>query len=361
MIKDRFKFSLIVLVLFLMGFKPEEHSAVTLKSAVLKVVAQPADVEAENMLIYQRSVGGWPKAVNSIPVDYKKILSSEAKAIIKADSLHDDATIDNNATSREINYLVKAYGKTKDQRFLSAVEKGIGYLFKAQYENGGWPQYYPDHHLYRGQITYNDNAMINVLNIMQDIAEGRNGYNLVAPANQPKAVKSVEKGVQCILKTQIFVNGKLTAWCAQYDEKTLKPAKARAFELISISGSESVGIVQFLMRLKNPSVQVKQAIDAAVIWFDTVKITGYNFVLKEDASLPNGKDKVLVKDPSLCIWARFYDVKTNQPFFTGRDSKPKKNVEEIEVERRVGYAWYGTWPAKILNKEYPEWLKKNGG
>ncbi len=321
--------------------------------------AQTIDPIAENMLVYQRSIGGWPKAVNMIPVNYEKTLSEQEKLTIKADSLHDDSTIDNKATSREIIYLVKAYGTTQNKRYLDAAEKGIGYLFKAQYANGGWPQYYPEHNLYRGQVTYNDNAMINVLDILQDIVEGANGFNVVAASDKPKAVAAVAKGVDCILKTQVVVDGQLTVWCAQYDEKTLKPAKARAFELISLSGSESVGITEFLMRIKNPSPEIQRAVKSAVAWFEKSKIVGYNFVFVDDPAQPKGKDRVFVKDPASTIWARFYDVKTNEPFFTGRDSMPKKTIAEVEVERRTGYAWYGTWPEKLLSKKYPAWLKSN--
>ncbi|MCD0488728.1 pectate lyase [Pedobacter sp. MC2016-14] len=320
---------------------------------------QAADPVAENMLAYQRSYGGWPKAVDGKKVDYTKTLSDAQRIAIKADSLHEDATIDNKATSREIVYLVKAYESSKDKRFLDAVKKGVDYLFKAQYANGGWPQYYPEHNLYRGEITYNDDAMINVLNILQDIVEGANGFDVLGDTYKSKAAESVSRGVGCILKTQVIVNGKLTVWCAQYNEKTLKPAKARAFELISLSGSESVGITEFLMRLKNPSPEVVKAVKAAVVWFEKSKITGYNFVFVDDPKQPEGKDRVFIKDPASTIWARFYDIDTNEPFFTGRDSKPKKTIAEVEVERRVGYAWYGTWPAKILDKKYPKWLKLN--
>jgi len=320
--------------------------------------AQAVDTTAEKMLVYQRSYGGWPKAVNMVAIDYKKPLSPQQRQIIKADSSKEDATIDNKATSREIVYLVKAYGETSNKKYLDAAERGLAYLFKAQYANGGWPQYYPEHNLYRGEITYNDDAMINVLNIMQDIVEGINGFDKVNPSIQSKASIAVKNGVDCILKTQVVVNDTLTVWCAQYDENTLKPARARAFELISLSGSESVGITEFLMRIKNPSVEIRRAVKSAVAWFEKSKIVGYNFVFVNDPAQPKGKDRLLVKDPSSTIWARFYDIKTNEPFFVGRDSQPKKTIAEVEVERRVGYAWYGTWPSKVL-KKYPAWLKLN--
>ena len=328
--------------------------------SIVRSNAQKIDSIAENMLVYQRTIGGWPKAVDMVPVKYEKRLTAAERAVIKADSLHEDATFDNNATSRELIYLVKAYGLTHNRHYLEAVERGLNYVIKAQYANGGWPQYYPEHNLYRGEITFNDNAMINVLNILQDVAEGKNGFNLVDPSFKPRAAESVRRGVDCILKTQVKVNGKLTVWCAQYDEKTLQPAKARAFELISLSGSESVGITEFLIRQDKPTEAIKTAIRSAVAWFEASKIVGYDFIFIEDPKQPKGRDRVLVKDPRSTIWARFYDIQTNTPFFTGRDSEPKKTIAEVEVERRTGYAWYGTWPAKLLEKKYPEWLKSKG-
>ena len=53
---------------------------------------------------------------------------------------------------------------------------------------------------------------------------------------------------------------------------------ARKFELASLSGSESVTIVRFLMRQQNPSKEIIAAVNAAVEWFNKVKIVGYNWV-----------------------------------------------------------------------------------
>ncbi|MCB0708042.1 MAG: pectate lyase, partial [Chitinophagaceae bacterium] len=74
----------------------------------------------------------------------------------------------------------------------------------------------------------------------------------------------------------------------------------------------------------------------------------------------SGKDNVLVPDSNSVIWARFYDIDTNEPFFTGRDSERHKTIAEVENERRIGYAWYGTWPAKLIEKDYPRWKLKWG-
>lgn len=317
------------------------------------------DSVANNMLLYQRNIGGWPKHIGNKKIDYTKHLSPAEKAAIIDDAGMNDATIDNNATSKEIRYLLKAYKKTADRKYLLSAEKGIRYLLVMQNSNGGWPQFYPDSSSYRSEITFNDNAMINAMNVLWDVANGTNDFDVVDPSLKAPSREAIKNGIECILKTQIRVNGKLTVWCAQYDEKTLQPAKARSYELVSLSASESVGIVEFLMKIKHPSAAIKEAVNSAVQWFEASKITGYKFEFVEDASQPDGKDRALVPDKNATIWARFYDIETNKPFFSGRDGIKKGSIAEIEKERRTGYAWYGTWANNLLTKDYPKWLKKN--
>ncbi|RZK33375.1 MAG: hypothetical protein EOO57_13325 [Hymenobacter sp.] len=60
------------------------------------------DSTAEKMLAFQRSIGGWPKAVNDVKVDYRRPLSETDLKAARRDAGREDATIDNNATTREI-------------------------------------------------------------------------------------------------------------------------------------------------------------------------------------------------------------------------------------------------------------------
>jgi PelA/Pel-15E family pectate lyase len=195
---------------------------------------------------------------------------------------------------------------------------------------------------------------------MKYASESTNDFDTIDKKLISQAKIALEKGINCILKTQIIQHGVLTAWCAQHDRISLKPAKARAFELPSISGNESIGICSFLMSIDKPSKEVKTAIKAAAAYFEVVKITGFAIQDIKDAAQPSGKDRIIVAEPNAIIWARFYDLETNKPFFTGRNSVPKANLADIENERRVGYAFYGTWPAKFLSTDYPAWLKKWG-
>ena len=326
------------------------------------IVYQSVDAQdhvADNMLMFQRNYGGWPKHLGNDKIDYNKTYSVVEKAAIGDDVGTNDATIDNDATTKEIKYLVKAFKLTGNKKYLNAAEKGIRYLLKAQYENGGWPQFYPDTSLYRTEITYNDNAMTNVMNVLYDVANKLNDMEVVDASFIEPSKKAVEKGIECILKTQIKVNNKLTVWCAQYDCKTFQPAKARSYELPSLSGEESVDIVLFLMRLPHPSIEIKNSITNAVEWFKKAKITGIDWKTVKDSTATKGFDRIVVKDEQGELWARFYEIETNEPFFCGRDGIKKKTVAEIEYERRTGYGWYGKWPKELIEKKYPEWLAKN--
>ncbi|MBP8067126.1 MAG: pectate lyase [Pedobacter sp.] len=317
-------------------------------------ISPKTDTLADKMLVYQLSNGAWPKQLeDKSVVKYEASLDEALLKKIKA-TTYMHATIDNAATSREINALVKAYKETNNKKYLEAAEKGIEYLLKAQYANGGWPQYYPDNSGYRAEITFNDNAIVNVLNIMLDIATQSNNFDVVNKSFIPKAEASYKQGLDCILKTQIYQDGKLSIWAAQYDHNTLKAAKARSFEPASLSTSESAGILKFLMRLKNPSTEVKIAITSAIDWFEKTKIVGYRF-----DKLPDVNDKGLIKDEASVIWARFYDFDTNTPIFGDRDNSIKNNVAAISFERRNGYGWYGIWPRNLIAKDFPKWRKAN--
>lgn len=223
---------------------------------------------AETVLLYQQPTGGWPKNINFFQTPDNKEKALEIKNDVNA------STIDNGATTTEIIYLSRLYNATHDETYKEAAIRGLDYLFEAQYENGGWPQFYPRPKGYYVQITYNDNAMINVMNLLRDVSNGKSPFTYLPESTRQKAQKAIDKGVECILKTQVKQHGKLTVWCAQHDRKTFAPVKARAYELPSLSGAESANIVIYLMQLPNLSAEVIQSIESAVQWFKDSEIKG---------------------------------------------------------------------------------------
>jgi PelA/Pel-15E family pectate lyase len=306
---------------------------------------------AENLLLFQREIGGWQKNT-----EMAEPLSPAKKAEVIDLKEQNDSTIDNGSTTTQMVYLARVFNTTKEERFKTGFLKGVDYLLKAQYANGGWPQYYPRLTGYYKHITFNDDAMIHVMSLLREIAHKDAAYTFVDDARRRKSEQAVQKGIDCILKTQVKVGGKLTVWCAQHDEVTLAPANARTYEKISLSGSESVGIVRFLMGIENPGKPVAESIEAAVTWFTTAKLTGIKVVEKTDSSQPNGRDRVVVQDAmGGPLWARFYEIGTNRPIFCGRDGVIKFSLAEIEHERRNGYSWYTNAPAQLLGTDYLAW------
>jgi PelA/Pel-15E family pectate lyase len=315
---------------------------------------------ADNVLLYQRESGGWPKNI-----DMAVVLSGRAKAEIAKEKGADDSLIDNGATYTQMDYLARVFNATGDpirkESFKEAFIKGLDYLLKAQYENGGWPQYYPRLTGYYKHITFNDDAMVGVMELLRKVARKDHAYSFVDEARRARSEAAVAKGIEIILKTQIVVNGKRTVWCAQHDEVTLAPVPARSYEHASLSGSESVGLVRFLMGVERPDGRIVEAVESAIAWFKESKLTGIKVVEKQDSSFPNGFDRVVVEDANAGpLWARFYDINTGRPIFSGRDSVIKYSLAEIEHERRTGYNWYTRAPAELLEKDYPAWHEKWG-
>ena len=316
------------------------------------------DSVAEKMLLYQRRNGGWPQPHGN-PIQYQKPLSPSLHQQLLSEKNKQDTEFDDDATTREIRHLAAAYARTRNPAYRQAAEAGIRFLLQAQLPVGGWPQFYPDSGRYHGQITYNDGTMMHVVDILTAVAERTPPFDALDAPLVALARKAVERALDCILKTQYVQNGTLTVWGAQHDRHTLLPVAARNFEPASLSGSESVGIVRWLMQRPRPSAAVRQAVEAAVAWFNANALHGIALKRISDPAQPSGKDVVVVSDSAAPrLWARFYDLHTNEPIFMGRDQVPHKTLAEVENERRVGYGYYGTWPEKLLTKDYPAWKKR---
>jgi len=308
---------------------------------------------ADNLLAYQYPSGGWPKNI-----DMAKPLTPSERAALSARK-DDEATIDNGATHTQIRALAQIYRVTEEPRYRVAVERGTDYLLAAQYPNGGWPQFFPLRKGYYTHITFNDDAMIGALEVVDEVAAGREPFTWMDSTRRSRAADAVTRAIDCILKCQIVTNGLKTAWCAQHDEVTFAPAPARKFEPACLTGSESVGILRYLMRLPTPSPEIIASVQAGVAWFESVKRMGIRFELVAAPDQPKGTDRVVIADPKAGpIWARFYEIGTNRPIFIGRDAIVRYALAEIEHERRVGYTWYNDSAKSLLEREYPRWAAR---
>ena len=307
---------------------------------------------ADSVIQYQSYQGGWPKSTDlARPPLTPQDIPPAGRG--RANSL------DNDGTTLPMEFLARVSDATGEYAYRAAFTRGLDYLFSAQYPNGGWPQFWPlrgDE--YYSRITYNDEAMIRVMRLLRDVAGGQPPYAFVDADRRKQAAASVQRGIDCILKTQIKQDGVLTAWCAQHDEKTLEPAWARKYEPPSLSGGETVGIVRFLMEIENPSPEIRDAIEGGVRWLQKVAIKGMRL---DKVRNPDGRiETKIVPDPKApLLWARFYELETNRPLYLDRDSVYRYDFNEIGYERRSGYNYHGFWAVTLLERDYPAWRAKH--
>lgn len=342
---------------------------------------------ADRILTTQKASGGWgkmlspDKALSTVDLAKDKVYELSFDRPDATSYSHKGSTLDNWATHSQIRYLLRVAKATNEEKYKLAALRGINYLLAAQTTTGGWPQNFPNTSSYGGQVTFNDDAMVLAMTALKEASSG--DYDFIDSVTRNKIELAFLRGVDFILQAQIVINGVKTAWCAQHDRNDFSPVGGRSYELPSISGAESVGIIRLLMSIEQPNEAVKRAIVAAVEWLERVKLTGVELVkvnakqyetsitlnIKEDPAATSsakrvfpgrGYDNKLMPKPNAKpIWARFYDLETQQPFFVGWDGVKRSSIDEIDIERRTGYMWYGYWPENLLNYEWPKWKKKN--
>ena len=318
-------------------------SAVTAKKASNFSNLASAITLADNYITWQMDHGGWDKKIDGKTAwDGKTKKNKGSGWTGKNGELI--GTIDNDATYTQIRHIAAVYREVPDAKYQESVLKGLDFLLNLQYESGGFAQVYPARGNYSDMVTFNDNAMINVLYMLEDALYGRYPFDSdIIPADyKVKLQDSIDRAIDFILKSQITSQGKLTAWCAQHDPVTYEPVGARAYELASISGSESVPVIQFLMN-QEQTPEIKAAVEAAIQWFKESE-------QKDTEYVRSGDNGVYFKNTTgHRTWYRFYEIGTNLPIFCDRDGIMKHDILEIGEERRHGYSWAGDWGKKILN------------
>jgi PelA/Pel-15E family pectate lyase len=320
---------------------------------------------ADIIVSFQTPAGGWSKNIDMslhprapgeafAPDNRSRILG-----VADFDTPHDTnwnyvGTFDNDATMTQLRFLAKvitAVGPGHSASYRRAFLHGLGYITIAQYPNGGWPQVWPLEGGYHDMITYNDDAMVNLLGLLRDVARGTNEFAFLPLSVRMMASAGVTRGVDCLLATQIVSNGQRTVWCQQHDPLTLQPASGRNYEMPSEVSSESAEIILFLMTLTRPSPQIITAVHAAAAWFEKTKIPDMAFQRNDD-----GERRLIHQPGSGPIWARYYEIGTDRPIFGDRDKTIHDKLEEISRERQRGYAWYRETPKRAL-EEYAAWSK----
>lgn len=297
---------------------------------------------ADHVAEAQMKIGAWKKGTDyTHPID-------------PATRDRDSPTFDNNATTSELHFLafvISATGESAHSTWRDAFARGLRYVFAAQYPNGGFPQVYPLIGGYHDGVTYNDDAMAQILKVLRDVAYAKHPYAWVPPALRDEASTRFARSLDCVLATQLRdPEGRLTAWAQQYDPLTLRPAAARNFEPIADAARESAAIAQLLMSVRHPSPALIAAVDSVIAWFRRTALSDLKI-----ARAPQDFRGHAVPSPGAPpLWARFYEPGTATPIFGDRDRTIHYDLSEISSERIAGYAWYTLAPSDALAR-YERW------
>ena len=299
-----------------------------------------------NMTTWQISNGGFYKAMAD---KYKSAYTSGNKSEWRSKDGGDLGTIDNNATIQEMRLLAVRYKETTNSNYKSAFKssfnKALNFILTMQRSKGGLPQVWPKRGNYSDQITLNDNAMIRAMVTMMDIANKTSPFDsdIIDDATRNKMKSALDKAIDYLLKAQIVNNGNLTVWCAQHDTNSLAPVGARAYELPSKSGNESMGVVWFLMNWPEQTEAIQKAVKGAIAWYKKNKLADKAF----------SKTAGIVDKAGSSLWFRFYEVNSDDYFFCDRDGASTKTQDfmKISEERRTGYQWAGDYGSAILSAE----------
>lgn len=287
---------------------------------------------ANIVLSYQQTNGGWPKNL-----DYNSVSAGSGG--------NESGTIDNGATITEMVYLAEVYKTGGNTQYRDAVRKAANFILSSQYSTGALPQFYPLKGGYADHATFNDNGMAYALTVLDFAVNQRAPFDtdVFSDADRTKFKTAVTKGVGYILKAQWKQNGTLTVWCAQHGATDYLPKKARAYELESLSGSESVGILGFLMS-QPQSPDIVTAVKAGLQWFNspTTYLADYTYDSAQAATNP------IVPKAGSKMWYRFYDLNTNRGFFSDRDGSKFYDITQMSLERRTGYSWGGSYGNSII-------------
>ena len=282
-----------------------------------------------NMISFQVPAGGWSKAVS-----YAAPRQPGMAWTSQNEPSHYAGTLDNRSTTEQLKFLALRHTATPDDKVRAAAEKGLDYLFEAQFPNGGWPQGYPLEGNYHDSITLNDGAMLHAMEVLQFAAAGDKGWAWLDAARKAKAAAAVTRGVQALLTLQVKLDGKPTVWSAQYDPLAMQPVSARGYELASLSGGESCDVIRFLFTVRPVTPVLTAAIESSMAWFAAHQI-------------PGNADG----------WSRFYDLRTGQPFFPGKlDGKAWATEEAMRKVNPGGYDFAVKKP-RDLPKWHEKWLK----
>jgi len=274
------------------------------------VYLEAAKAAADALVWGQLESGGWDYKVDFDPEGSQRWYYRRDKGKVDPERRRNYSVFDDNNSQSALRFIMAVHKTTGEGKYLSAVEYGLAFMLRSQFENGAWPQVYPlPSKGYSRWYTFNDNAINDCINVMLD------AYHIYG---DEKYLESAKRGGDFIIASQL--PEPQAGWAQQYDYD-MKPAPARRFEPAAVNGAVTPRNIRTLIDLYLETGEEKylKPIPAAIDWL-------------EKSRMENDK------------WARFYELGTNKPVYVNTD---REVVYEF-VNIQPGYSWTGNYASSAI-------------
>ncbi len=268
-----------------------------------------ADV-ARALVWGQRQAGGWDHRVDvsHLTPDVKKPVRKQGRC-----------TFDDKITQGALEFLIDADSVIDEPWLDEGIELGLQFMLKSQFENGGWPQWYPLRGGYHDYYTFNDNSINDCISLMLKAHRTYGGT---------KYLQSAGRGGGFIVMSQLAAPQ--AGWAQQYDHD-MKPAWARSFEPPGVCSAATVRNIKTLVDLYLYTKDDKylKPIGAAIEWLNNSRLGEH-------------------------LWARLYEVGTNRPIYGDRmdGNKVHYDYEKVSERERTSYGWRGEYGVESTVRRY---------
>jgi hypothetical protein len=218
-----------------------------------------------------------------------------------------------------LKFLIDADSVLDEAWLTDAIELGLRFMQKSQFDNGPWPQWYPLRGGYHDHYTYNDSAINDCIDVM---------LKAHAVYGRPEYLVSAESGGDFIITSQL--SKPQAGWAQQYSHD-MKPAWARSFEPPGVCSAVTANNIRTLVQLYICTKKGKylSPVPAAIEWLEGSKISDN-------------------------LWARLYEVGTNRPIYGDRmdGHKVHYEYEKVSQKERTSYGWQGEYGIASAINQY---------
>lgn len=258
----------------------------------------------------QREIGGWDHRVDVAHLEPDKSAPIRRKG---------RCTFDDDITQGALKFLIDADSVLNEAWLTDAIELGLRFMQKSQFDNGAWPQWYPLRGGYHNYYTYNDHAINDCIAVM---------LKAHAAYDRPEYLASAERGGDFIIISQL--PKPQAGWAQQYSHD-MKPAWARSFEPPGVCSAVTANNIRTLVQLYVYTKKDKylSPVPAAIDWLEKSKISDN-------------------------LWARLYEVGTNRPIYGDRmdGHKVYYDYEKVSRKERSSYGWHGEYGITSAISQY---------